>query len=163
MARLSSFAAVAALVFALVGARVASGAAEGAPMVLPVDPAPLVVETASGERQFTIEVADDDRERSAGLMFRTDLDAAHGMLFVFENTRRVAFWMKNTPLPLDLVFVGEDGTVVSVMEGEPFSTVPIAPEAPVRFVLELNAGTAQKTGIAEGDRVRHPRIDTVAD
>ena len=124
--------------------------------------APLTIETAGGERRFSIEIADDDRERSAGLMFRTEMRDDHGMLFVFEQTRRLAFWMKNTPMPLDLVFIGADGRIVAILKGEPFSIAPIAPEAPARFVLELKAGTAEKTGIADGDRVRHPRIDRVA-
>lgn len=167
MARFSWIVAVAAAIVALT---VSLGAGQGtlspadeAPMILPVDPEPLVVNTVRGEKSFSIEVADDDRERSAGLMFRTEMDDAHGMLFVFEKQRRVAFWMKNTPMPLDLVFVDEDGRVAAVMEGVPFSTAPISPDAPVRFVLELKAGTAQKAGIAEGDRMRHPQIDGVPD
>ena len=143
--------------------REAAATGQGQPMVLPVDPSPLVAETLRGVARFTVEVADDDSERSAGLMFRTEMDDAHGMLFVFEQTRRVAFWMKNTPMPLDLVFIDEDGRVAAIMQGEPFSTAPIAPAAPVRFVLELKAGTAQKAGIADGDRIRHPQIDRVAD
>ncbi len=140
----------------------AARAQEAQPMVLPVDPAPLRVEAASGEVSFSIEVADDDRERSAGLMFRTEMKDDHGMLFVFERTRRLSFWMKNTPMPLDLVFIDARGRIVAVLAGEPFSVAPIAPEAPARFVLELKAGTAEKTGIAGGDRVRHPRIDAAA-
>lgn len=143
------------------GAAGLSPAQASEPMILPVDPAPLSVETDAGETRFSIEVADDDRERSAGLMFRTEMKDDHGMLFVFERTRRLSFWMKNTPMPLDLVFIGEEGTVVDVLAGEPFSVAPIAPEAPARFVLELKAGTAEKTGIASGDRVSHPRIDGV--
>ena len=135
---------------------------EAEPMILPVDPAPLRVETDEGEPRFSIEIADDNVERSAGLMFRTAMDDDHGMLFVFERTRHLSFWMKNTPMPLDLVFIGEDGRIVDILPGEPFSLAPIAPEAPARFVLELKAGTAEKTGIANGDRVRHPRIDEVA-
>lgn len=136
--------------------------AEGQPMMLPVDRAPLVAETAGGERSFTIEVADTDLKRSAGLMFRTAMADGHGMLFVFEQTRHLSFWMKNTPMPLDLIFIGEDGRVIATLPGEPFSTAPISPRVPARFVLELKAGTAQKTGIADGDRMRHPRIDEVA-
>jgi uncharacterized membrane protein (UPF0127 family) len=135
----------------------------GEPMILPVDPSPLVVETDDGSRSFTIEVADEDIERSAGLMFRTEMADDHGMLFVFEQSRRVAFWMKNTPLPLDLVFVREDGTIAAIMSGEPQSTAVISPDADVRFVLELKAGTAQKAGIGDGDRLRHPQIDKVAE
>ena len=156
-----------ALVLASMVAPVAPAAAfeqagSGDPMILPVDPAPLSIETAGGERRFSIEVADDDRERSAGLMFRAEMKDDHGMLFVFEHTRRLAFWMKNTPMPLDLVFIGGNGRIVGILKGEPYSVAPIAPEAPARFVLELKAGTAQKAGIAPGDRVRHPRIDKIA-
>ncbi len=134
---------------------------EAEPMILPVDPAPLSVETDEGEPRFSIEIADDNFERSAGRMFRAAMDDDHGMLFVFEQSRRLSFWMKNTPMPLDLVFIDEEGTVVDVLPGEPFSVAPIAPEAPARFVLELKAGTAEKTGIASGDRVSHPRIEDV--
>lgn len=132
------------------------------PMILPVDPVPLRVETDAGHSDFSIEVADEDGERAAGLMFRTEMKDDHGMLFVFEQTRRLAFWMKNTPMPLDLVFIDEDGVVVDILPGEPFSIAPIAPEAPARFVLELKAGTAEKAGISSGDRVNHPRIDEAA-
>ncbi len=136
---------------------------EGKPMILPVDPDRLEIETANGTtHSFSIEVADTDFERSAGLMFRDDMDDDHGMLFVFETTRRLSFWMQNTPMPLDLVFIGEDGRIVSIRWGQPFSTASISPLTPGRFVLELKAGTAQKAGIAEGDTVRHPRIDEVA-
>lgn len=140
--------------------QLASGQAE--PMILPVDPAPLVLETGGGERRFTIEIADTDGERSAGLMFRNEMNDDHGMLFVFEQTRRLSFWMQNTPMPLDLIFIGEDGRVVAIRWGKPFSTAPIAPLSPARFVLELKAGTAQNAGLTEGDRVRHPRIDEIA-
>ncbi|WP_157015343.1 DUF192 domain-containing protein [Mesorhizobium xinjiangense] len=136
--------------------------AQDAPMVLPVDPASLTADTVEGRQTFAIEIADDPEERSRGLMFRTRMAENHGMLFIFEQTRPLGFWMKNTPLPLDLVFIGEDGRVVDVLRGEPFSTDPISPGQPARFVLELNAGIAQKTGIVTGVRIRHPAIDNVA-
>lgn len=136
---------------------------QGRPMILPVHPEPLVAEAVMGEQRFTIEIADEEAERSAGLMFRTEMNDDHGMLFVFERARRVAFWMKNTPMPLDLVFIGDDGRVAAILPGEPFSTAPISPNADVRFVLELKAGTAQNAGISTGDRLRHPEIDRVAD
>jgi uncharacterized protein len=136
--------------------------AQGQPMLLPVDPAPLVAETSAGERRFSIEIAATHAERSAGLMHRRIMPDDRGMLFVFEETRPVSFWMKNTPMPLDLIFIGEDGVIGAIMQGIPFSEAPIGTPAPVRFVLELKAGTAQKAGIAAGDRLRHPRIDEVA-
>ena len=128
-------------------------------MRLPVDPMSLVAETAAGERSFTIEIADDQSERSNGLMFRESMDDDHGMLFVFPETRPVGFWMKNTPMPLDLIFIGEDGIIRDILPGEPFSEAQISPGEPVRFVLELKRGTAAKTGIKDGDLVRHPVIN----
>jgi uncharacterized protein len=136
--------------------------AENHAMLLPVHSAPLIAETAQGKREFTIEIADEGHERSAGLMFRKSMDDDHGMLFVFDQTREAGFWMKNTPMPLDLVFIDEDGRVRAILKGSPFSEAPISPGVPVRFVLELKEGIAQKNGVAEGDRIRHPVIDAVA-
>jgi uncharacterized membrane protein (UPF0127 family) len=135
--------------------------ADSRAMKLPVDPAPLIAETAKGAAKFSIEIADDANERGMGLMYRNDLPADRGMLFVFEATRPVGFWMKNTPLPLDLVFIGEDGKVKTIKRGEPMSEAVIAPDEPVRFVLELNAGTAAATGIKNGVVMQHPQIDAV--
>ena len=131
-------------------------------MRLPVDPAPLVAQTAAGERSFTIEIADDQSERSTGLMFRETMDDDHGMLFVFPETKEVGFWMKNTPMPLDLIFIGQDGIIRDILPGEPFSEALIAPGEPIRFVLELKRGTAEKAGIKDGDTVRHPAIGQAA-
>ena len=135
---------------------------QGEPMILPVDSHPLIIDSATGHHEFSIEVADTDAQRSAGLMFRQEMDDDHGMLFVFEQTRRLSFWMQNTPMSLDLIFIGEDGRIVAIRWGKPFSTDSIGPLTPARFVLELKAGSAQKAGIAEGDLVRHPRIDAIA-
>ncbi|TPK31566.1 DUF192 domain-containing protein [Mesorhizobium sp. B2-5-4] len=135
-------------------------AADGRAMILPVDPAPLVVVTKNGKRSFSIEVADTEAEREAGLMFREDMAANHGMLFVFDETRDVSFWMKNTPMPLDLIFVGQDGRIRAIKQGEPQSEAIVSPGEPVRFVLELKAGTAARDGIADGDLLRHPAIGT---
>lgn len=131
-------------------------------MALPVDADPLIAVTAKGEVPFRIEIADEPGERAMGLMFRKDLADDQGMLFVFEQTQPVGFWMKNTPLPLDLVFAGPDGKVLDVLPGTPFSEAVIAPEEPARFVLELKAGTAAKTGIAKGVMLKHRAIAAVA-
>ena len=136
-------------------------AAEGKAMVLRVDPAPLVAETSSGETRFKVEIADDAAERTMGLMFRDYMPADQGMLFVFERTQPVGFWINNTPLPLDLIFIGDDGRVKAVRRGEPLSEAVIAPDAPVRFVLELNAGTAAAKGIEDGALMHHPEIEAV--
>ena len=119
----------------------------GQAMRLPVDPAPLVASTSTGTHSFSVEIADDPSERSAGLMFRESMDDDRGMLFVFEQSRPVRFWMKNTPMPLDLVFIGADRKV---------SEASIGPDEPVRFVLELKRGTAEQVGIRRGDKLDHP-------
>jgi len=139
-----------------------SARAAGQPMMLPTDPAPLVAVTASGEHNFSIEIAKDDGERSAGLMFRESMADDHGMLFVFDETQPVGFWMKNTPMPLDLVFIDENGRVESVRRGESFSEALIPSRGPVRFVLELKAGIAEKADIKEGAQLRHPAISAAS-
>lgn len=128
-------------------------------MLLPVDPTPLIAETDAGDRSFSIEIADDQGERSAGLMYRESMDDDHGMLFVFDQTQPVGFWMKNTPMALDLIFIGQDGKVRDIEHGEPLSEALISPDEPIRFVLELKAGTAEKEGIEDGDQIRHPAIN----
>lgn len=134
----------------------------GQAMVLPVDPDPLLVETDQGARSFSIEVADEVGERTRGLMFRETMADDHGMLFVFEQQKEVGFWMKDTPMPLDLIFIGQDGVIRDIERGEPFSEATVAPDEPVRFVLELKAGTAERAGIEDGDKVRHRVIDTAS-
>jgi uncharacterized protein len=120
-------------------------------------PGELVVETVAGRHRFTVELADTPGERSRGLMFRESMPADHGMLFDFETEQPVAFWMKNTPLPLDMVFIDAGGTVVQVAaDTTPHSEASIPSKRPVRAVLELNAGTAARLGIGPGAKVRHP-------
>lgn len=90
-------------------------------------------------------------------MFRESMPQDHGMLFDFETEQPVAFWMKNTPLPLDMLFIDRTGTVVHIAKGTiPYSETPIPSTRPVRAVLELNAGTADRLGITSGAKVRHP-------
>lgn len=128
-------------------------------VILPTDPMPLVAKTARGDRTFSVEIARDPGERSIGLMHREAMEADHGMLFVFPEQQLVGFWMKDTPLPLDLIFIGQDGLVKAIEPGQPLSEASIAPGEPVRFVLELNAGTAAKTGIVAGTEIRHREIN----
>ncbi|MFB9980150.1 DUF192 domain-containing protein [Mesorhizobium kowhaii] len=161
----------AGVVCAIVAVVVAAGAyfysdrptaADSRAMILPVDPAPLVVVTKGGDRSFSIEVANTAAEREAGLMYRQDMADDHGMLFVFEIQQQVSFWMQNTPMPLDLIFVGQDGKIRAIKHGEPQSEAIISPGVPVRFVLELKAGTAARNGIEYGDLLRHPAVGTVS-
>ncbi len=149
-----------ALVLAFVWSLGAALAQDGGePMRLPVDPAPLTIEDGGS---LQIEIAETNEQRARGLMFRTDLPDDRGMLFVFERIGPLGFWMKNTPTPLDLVFIGDDGRVVGILPGEPYSTDGISPGVPARFVLEVKRGIAEKAGIAEGVRLNHPRIDEIA-
>jgi uncharacterized membrane protein (UPF0127 family) len=128
-------------------------------MILPTDPTPLIVVADDGsKKQFSIEIADNPDERAKGLMFRSPLEPDHGMLFVFPYTREVSFWMENTPQPLDLVFVKEDGRVATVMHGKAYSRAIIDPGVPVRYVLELGAGVARSAGIHGGTLVIHPAM-----
>lgn len=123
----------------------------------PVPTEPLTIATQGGPRRFSVEVMRDDAGRSRGLMFRRHMAPDHGMLFDFERSEPVTMWMKNTYLPLDMVFIREDGTVARVAaDTEPLSTAIIPSNGPVLAVLELNAGTAAKLGIKPGDRVEHP-------
>lgn len=112
-----------------------------------------------GKESFAVEVADDGEERARGLMFRTEMALASGMLFIYEAPRRVQFWMKNTLIPLDMVFADATGTVTRVHSGAvPGDLTPIDGGEGVQFVLEINAGLAEKLGIAPGAVLRHPSI-----
>jgi uncharacterized protein len=122
-------------------------------------PARLDIRLAQGHESFAVEIADDPDERAQGLMFRTAMAPAAGMLFVYDAPRRVQFWMKNTLLPLDMVFADATGTVTRVHEGAvPGDLTAIDGGAGVQFVLEINAGVAAKLGLAPGAVLRHPAI-----
>ena len=117
----------------------------------------LVIVTATGTHQFRVEVMRTEPERERGLMFRRYLPQDRGMLFDFEIERPVAMWMKNTYVPLDMVFIGRAGKIVGFAENtEPLSEKVIASGVPAYSVLELNAGIASKIGLKVGDIVRHP-------
>lgn len=117
----------------------------------------LLVETGSSQFRFEVEVADDASERAQGLMFRESLADNAGMLFLYPEPREVEFWMKNTPLSLDMVFVRADGTIARIAERTtPFSEEMIASGEDVSAVLEVKGGMMRQLGIAVGDRLRHP-------
>jgi len=118
---------------------------------------PLTIVSKTGPKRFAVEVMRDDAGRSRGLMFRRHMAADHGMLFDFERTELVTMWMKNTYLPLDMLFIRPDGVVSRIAaDTEPLSTAIIPSGSPVSAVLELNAGTAAKLGIQAGDTIEHP-------
>jgi uncharacterized membrane protein (UPF0127 family) len=116
----------------------------------------LEIVTGSGVRAFSVEVVANDAERQKGLMFRKELPEGTGMLFDFQVEALVSFWMKNTYVPLDMIFIRGDGTIASIAQNtEPMSERLIPSNAPVRAVLEVIAGTTRKLGIKPGDRVAH--------
>ncbi len=119
----------------------------------------LVLETASGRHSFTIEVATTEGEQKLGLMFRRSLPGDGGMLFLYGAPRPIAMWMKNTMIPLDMVFIDALGRVHRIeTHTEPFSTTPISSEGEVQAILELNAGTAAAIGLQAGDKVIYPGL-----
>ncbi|MGC8204031.1 DUF192 domain-containing protein [Aliiroseovarius sp. PTFE2010] len=114
---------------------------------------------AFGTAHFRVEVADDAAERAQGLMHRDSLSATAGMLFVYPEPGRVAFWMRNTQIPLDLVFADESGRVTRVHHRAiPFDETPIDGGDGVSYVLEINGGMAAALGLDIGDELRHPDI-----
>jgi len=116
--------------------------------------------TKSGAHAFSVEVMRTPDQQAKGLMFRRYLPEDRGMLFAFGRNEPVFMWMKNTYIPLDMVFVDRHGVVASIAtDTEPFSERTIASGPPVWAVVELNAGAAAKIGLAVGDRVRHPLFD----
>lgn len=119
----------------------------------------LEVVTAKGRTSFTVEIVDTEESRARGLMFRKAMADDHGMLFDFRREEPVWFWMKNTYLPLDMIFARADGTIVSIArDATPLSEAAIASGGAVRYVLEVNAGVAARLGLSPGDRLVHPRI-----
>jgi uncharacterized membrane protein (UPF0127 family) len=108
------------------------------------------------EKKFTLEVADTDARRSRGLMFRKSMAADHGMLFVFEKADTWGFWMKNTEIPLDLVFLDESRRVIGIYALRPHDETSVGPDKPAKFALELNLGTAKAVGLKVGDTVSLP-------
>jgi uncharacterized membrane protein (UPF0127 family) len=117
----------------------------------------LEIVTAGGAHEFSVEVMRTDQQRERGLMFRRFLPPDRGMLFDFGTERPIMMWMKNTYLPLDMIFIARTGKVVGLAENaEPLSEKIIPSRAPAFGVLEVNAGTIAKIGVKIGDSVRHP-------
>ncbi|WP_054007904.1 DUF192 domain-containing protein [Cypionkella psychrotolerans] len=114
----------------------------------------------SGVQRFSVEIADSEAERSQGLMFREKMPASAGMLFVYEQPKHAYFWMKNTLLPLDMVFADASGLVTAVhSDAMPMDETPIDGGAGVAVVLEINAGLAKRMGIAPGVVLRSAALD----
>ena len=117
----------------------------------------LEVASKTGVHIFSVEVVDNDADRAKGLMYRKELPEGRGMLFDFHRDQEVSFWMQNTYIPLDMIFIRGDGRILRIEENtEPLSTRMIPSRGAVRAVLEVIGGTSRKLGIAPGDRVASP-------
>ncbi len=127
------------------------------PTALAADTQTLEIVTSNGVHSFSVEVMANDADRAKGLMFRRELPEGQGMLFDFQRDQDVAMWMKNTYIPLDMIFIQADGRIRRIAENtEPLSLATIPSGGVVRGVLEVIGGTARKFGIKPGDRVAHP-------
>jgi len=119
----------------------------------------LVLKTSTGDHSFNIEVMVTDNERALGLMYRRSLPENAGMLFLYNPPQQATMWMKNTLIPLDMVFISPDARVHRIEENaEPFSQTLIPSDGDVVAVLELNGGEADKIGLKPGDKVIYPGL-----
>lgn len=126
---------------------------------LACDPDRIELRWPEGRAAFAVELVDDPDERARGLMFRESLALSAGMLFVYERPGRVSFWMKNTLIPLDMIFADATGRVTRVhADARPGDLSPIEGGENVQYVLEINGGLARRLGIAAGAEMRHPAI-----
>ena len=143
------------------GAEATPGAGAMEPATHPVSGlkvVPLTVTSGGKAHRFRVEVADTPESQARGMMFRTELGPDEGMVFNYDGTTAQSFWMKNTPLPLDIIFVGPDGTISNIAANTvPYSLDPVYSVGSVLGVLELAGGRAAELGIEAGDRVEWPR------
>lgn len=120
----------------------------------------LSIDAPDGTVAFRVQVADTEPTRRTGLMFRADMPANEGMIFLFEKQQPLTFWMKNTLIPLDMIFFDEDWKIVSIQKNaQPCKADPCLlypSEGPAKFVLEINAGLSDKLGIKEGAAAQLP-------
>ena len=124
---------------------------------LALDRTTVEIASKTGVHVFTVEIADTEQARERGLMFRKELPPGRGMLFDFHRERQVGFWMKNTLISLDMIFIDGRGRIVSIeQDAKPMSEDVIMSGGQVRAVLEVDGGTARRLGIAPGDRVYNP-------
>ncbi|WP_439533956.1 DUF192 domain-containing protein [Polymorphobacter sp.] len=143
------------LPFAFLGLLLAVPAAACPNVGLPEQTVTMV--TRTGSHRYVVDLAATSDQQSCGLMFRETMARDRGMIFPFSPPRQASFWMMNTPLPLDLVFVGPDDRVVSIGAGKPYSRAMIDSGGITAAVIELNAGEATRIGLRPGDKVRRKR------
>ncbi len=109
-----------------------------------------------GQQTFTLEVADDNSERQTGLMHRRSMAADHGMIFVFPSESMREFWMKNTHIPLDILYLDKAGKIVSIRKLEPLNERSVSSIFPAQYAIELNQGAAAKAGVRVGEMIAIP-------
>jgi len=114
---------------------------------------PVTVTTANGTHTFMSEVADTDQAQARGLMFRTEMGPDEGMIFPYDPPEPLSFWMRNTVLPLDIIFIGPDNRILNIAEGVPYNQNSVYSDGPSIGVLELNRGRSEELGIGPGDLV----------
>ncbi len=120
----------------------------------------LTIVTATGERAFNVEHARTPRELAHGLMFARSMALDAGMLLDFGTPQRISIWMKNTFIPLDILYIRADGTIESIRAAKPHDQTALPSKGPVRAVLEVNVGVTRLLGIRPGDKVRHKIFGT---
>jgi len=125
--------------------------------IAPAGAQPLTIHAGGSTYKFEVELATTPAEREQGLMFRKTMAPNAGMLFLYPDEQQVAFWMKNTLIPLDMLFLKADGSIARIAhDAVPLDETPIPSNADVKAVLEVNGGTATALGIKEGDKVDYP-------
>lgn len=131
------------------------------PLAACSDESKLTIHSADGDHTFNIEIVDTAESRAQGLMYRQELAPDAGMLFDFLDDREVSFWMRNTFIPLDMLFITGEGVVKNIhVNARPHDPTGIPSDGPVQFVLEIPGGRSVELGIEAGDTVTHPRITT---
>jgi uncharacterized membrane protein (UPF0127 family) len=130
------------------------------PLAACSDEAKLTIHSANGDHTFNVEVVDTLESRAQGLMYRQELAPDAGMLFDLLGEQQVSFWMRNTFIPLDMLFITSEGVVKNIhVNAKPHDPTGIPSDGPVQFVLEIPGGRSVELGIEAGDTVTHPRIE----
>ena len=114
---------------------------------------PLTIRSKNGVHRFTVEVAATEQQQETGMMFRTSVAGDRGMIFPYDPPQEVAFWMKNTLIPLDIVYIRADGTIARIVHAQAMDLTPLPSGEPIAVVLEIGGGRAAELGIKEGDKV----------
>lgn len=144
------------IVFSLLALSLLAGCADESD-ALPVET--ITIDTHHGPQRFSVEIAADARSQERGLMYRREMDPNAGMIFVLDRPQFITFWMKNTYIPLDMLFVRPDGTISTIEPNAvPMSEDPIPSAEPVSAVIEINGGRAHDLDIRPGDRVHAPEF-----